>query len=258
MEALKDFKGAAATIRFDDGGLELEMAVDSGATGTAVTAGDNAGAAVSALPDDTALAYGASFGKGWLTQLVDQFAQASGQSGDDLLAEMGDELGLDLPDDAETLVGDSLTLAVDADFDPQSLFEGSDTPSGVGVKVVGDAEDIEGVLAKLRTAAAGADGGLLDSDAGDGVEPPSARTPTTGRSCWRTVAWVTPTRSARSSSTPTTLRRSSTSTSTSWTTGWATPGSTTRSRTTCAAGRPRHELGADDGEVHAVIKVTTD
>ncbi|MFC6344048.1 DUF3352 domain-containing protein, partial [Nocardioides hankookensis] len=171
IDALEDFKGAAATVRFDDGGLELELAADPAATGKSVTEGDEAGEAIATLPDDTAAAIGVSFEEGWLTELVDQFARASGESGDDLLAEIGEQLGLDLPQDAETLVGESLTLAVDGDFDPESLFSGTDTGSatGVGVKVLGDADDIEAVLDKLRGAADGADGGLLDSDTDDGV-----------------------------------------------------------------------------------------
>lgn len=173
--ALKDFKGAAATVRFDDGGLELEMAADPAATGKSLTAGDAGAKAVSTLPEGTAAALGVSFADGWLTDLVDQVAKASGQSADDLLSEAGDTLGLDLPDDAETLVGDSLALAVDSDFDPSSLLSSPESgdsagATGVGVKVIGDADGIEGVLDKLRTAAAGADGGVLDSDAkGDAV-----------------------------------------------------------------------------------------
>ncbi|GAA4721101.1 DUF3352 domain-containing protein [Nocardioides conyzicola] len=168
-DALKDFKGAAATIRFDDGGLELELAADPAATGQAVTGGDDGAEAVSALPDDTAAAIGLSFEKGWLTDLVDQFAKASGESSDDLLAEAGEQLGIELPGDVETLVGESLTLAVDGDFDPSSItglpgVDGNAGPSGIGVKVIGEADDIEGVLDKLRASAGGADGGVLDSD----------------------------------------------------------------------------------------------
>ena len=117
-DALQDFKGAAATVRFDDGGLELELAADPAATGKAVTGGDAGAEAVSTLPADTAAAIGVSFEDGWLTDLVDQFAKTSGESADDLLAEVGEQLGLDLPDDVETLVGDSLAIAVGSDFDP--------------------------------------------------------------------------------------------------------------------------------------------
>ena len=166
--ALKDFKGAAATVRFDDGGLELELAADPDATGKAVTSGDAGAEAVSTLPKTTAAAFGLSFADGWAADLVDQLAEASGESADDLLDQAGQELGLDLPDDVETLVGDSLAIAVDADFDPDSFTESDGSgavPGGVGVKIVGDADEIEAVLAKIRTAAAGADEGVLDSDA---------------------------------------------------------------------------------------------
>jgi hypothetical protein len=172
-DQLKDFKGAAATIRFDDGGLELEMAGDVGATSAALTAGGEGAKAVSTLPDDTAVAFGLGleFQDGWLDEVLGPISEAAGQSTDDLLAEANQRLGLDLPADIETLLGSSLSLAVDADFDPDS-FDSAAGPgdvSGVGVKVFGDADDIEAVLDKLRSSAGGADDGALDSDSEDGV-----------------------------------------------------------------------------------------
>jgi len=173
-EALKDFKGAAATVRFDDGGLELELAADPAATGRDLTGGDDGAEAVSTLPDDTAAALGVSFADGWVTDVFDQVAKSSGESADDLMSEVGAQLGLDLPGDLETLVGESVALSVDADFDPSSFVYSPEADSGIGatgigVKVVGDSDDIEGVLDKLRTAVDGADGGVLDSDADDDV-----------------------------------------------------------------------------------------
>jgi len=169
-EALKDFKGAAATVRFDDGGLELELAADPAATGRAVTAGDQAAEAVATLPDDTAAAIGMSFEDGWVTDVFDQVARSSGESADDLMSELGAQVGIDLPGDLETLVGESVAVSLDADFDPSALLASpgiTDTgATGIGVKVVGDADDIEGVLDKLRASADGGagDGGILDSD----------------------------------------------------------------------------------------------
>ena len=168
--ALKDFKGAAATVRFDDGGLELELAADPAATGRDLTAGDEAAEAVSTLPDDTAAAIGLSFDEGWVVDVFDQIAKSSGESADDLMSEIGTQLGLDLPGDLETLVGESVAVSLDADFDPSALLASpgiTDTgATGIGVKVVGDADDIEGVLDKLRASADGGagDGGILDSD----------------------------------------------------------------------------------------------
>ncbi len=53
--------------------------------------------------------------------------------------------GLALPEDLETLFGDSTVLAIGNDFDPEAFAN-----SEVGVKVKGDAEAIEGVLDKVR------------------------------------------------------------------------------------------------------------
>jgi hypothetical protein len=170
---LKAFKGAAATVRFDDGGLEIEMAGEVGAKSATLTAGGEGAKAVSTLPDDTAaaLGLGLDFKDGWLDELLDPLAQQTGQSADDLLAEANEQLGLNLPEDAETLLGSSLALAVDADFDPESFMssEGPGDVAGVGVKIFGNADDIDAVLDKLRSAAGGADEGVLDSDSGDGV-----------------------------------------------------------------------------------------
>jgi hypothetical protein len=169
-EALKDFKGAAATVRFDDGGLELELAADPAATGRDLTAGDEGAEAVATLPDDTAAAIGMSFDEGWVVDIFDQVAKSSGESADDLMTDLSTQLGIDLPGDLETLVGESVAVALDADFDPSSVMSspGSDAGSdltGIGVKVLGDSDDIGGVLDKLRASADGADGGIIDSDA---------------------------------------------------------------------------------------------
>ena len=56
-----------------------------------------------------------------------------------------------LPEDIETLFGESAVLALGSDFDPEAVFEssdGSDVP--VALKVKGDPEEIEAVLEKLR------------------------------------------------------------------------------------------------------------
>jgi hypothetical protein len=170
---LEAFKGAAATVRFDDGGLEVELAGEVGAESATLAAGGEGAKAVSTLPEDTAaaLGLGLDFKDGWLDELLDPLAQQTGQSADELMAEANEQLGLNLPEDAETLLGSSLALALDGDFDPEAFMtsEGPGDVSGVGVKIFGDADDIDGVLDKLRSAAGGADQGVLDSDSGDGV-----------------------------------------------------------------------------------------
>jgi hypothetical protein len=91
-------------------------------------------------------------------------AASSGTSGADLMKQLSQESGLDLPQDAETLAGDSAALAVSGDFDPETLVNSGDLSSlPVALKVQGDPKAIEGVLGKLRPMA-GAEGQLLDSD----------------------------------------------------------------------------------------------
>ncbi len=152
-DALKDFKGMAATLRFNDGALELEVAGDPGVSSQALYGTDRGDDVVATLPEDTAAAVGVGFDNGWFSAFVDQMASYSGgqTSADDLLRQMSEASGLDLPDDAETLAGDSTALAVGPDFDLESMMNSSDA-SGlpVAVKVKGDPEAVDGVLAKLR------------------------------------------------------------------------------------------------------------
>lgn len=169
-EALEDFGGAAATIRFDDGGLELEVAADSTAVGEGVTGGDAAGDVASSLPEDTVAALALSLGDGWFDDVLEQVAEVQGEgSVDGLLDEVSAALGIELPEDAETLVGDALAVAIGPGFDPGSLEGSTPAVPGIGVKIIGDEGEIDDVLDKLRTAAAGADEGVLDSDTGDGA-----------------------------------------------------------------------------------------
>ena len=81
------------------------------------------------------------------------------------MSELSDMTGLDLPDDAETLAGDSAALALGSDFDPDAFFssaDGSDIP--IAVKIKGDPDEIEKVLDKLREMA-GPQANVLESDA---------------------------------------------------------------------------------------------
>jgi len=135
---LKDFQGAAATLRFDGGSLELEAAGD---TGKDVTGSGDLADLVGNLPDDTALAYGMGLDPGWLDDLL---------GSDDLVQELEEATGLDLPDDAETLLGQAAVLSVGGDVDVDEFF---DSPDGsgvpVGLTVQGDTDAIQDVLARV-------------------------------------------------------------------------------------------------------------
>lgn len=167
--ALDDFEGMAATLRFDDGGLELEVAGSPGAAGLEALANDGlAGAAVADLPSDTAVALGLGFEEGWFGTLVDMAASSTGGylTAEEMLQQMEDASGLDLPGDAETLAGESVVLALDGDLDPGEFFrsqDGSDVP--VGLRVRGDGDAISAVLERLRAELG--DEVLLEHDAQD-------------------------------------------------------------------------------------------
>lgn len=151
-ELLKEFQGLAVTVRFDDGALEVESATPAGSIGTALYGSDRGGDVIETLPDDTLAAIGAGFEEGWLSTLVEQAASYAGEevSTEDIFREASEASGLDLPADAETLLGDSAALSLGGDFDPEALINSSDV-SGlpVALKVKGDPDAIVEVLEKL-------------------------------------------------------------------------------------------------------------
>jgi hypothetical protein len=152
QKAIDDFGGLAATVRFDDGALELEVAGDSGVEQTSFFGNTGGDAALGTLPEDTLVAFGMGFEEGWLEDALDRMAAygGGGMSVDEMLAELEQQTGLDA-DDVETLAGESAALALGSDFDVDTFFgssDGSDIP--VALKVKGDATAIEGVLEELR------------------------------------------------------------------------------------------------------------
>lgn len=163
-EQLREFEGMAATLRFDDGSIELESAGDGTVASAFMFSSGGTADVVTSLPSDTAAAYGLGFADGWFSDLVDYVAPYTGQSADELMDMLSEESGLDLPGDAETLAGDSVAVALGSDFDPEALFS-ADDPSDVpvAVKIQGDPDEIEKVLDKLREMA-GAEADVLASD----------------------------------------------------------------------------------------------
>ena len=152
-QKFKDFQGMAGVVRFDDGAVELEFAADGKVAGSSLLKSDAAGDTISTLPKDTAAAIGVGFVEGWFRDVLDVYAPVlgGGEDFDSLLDEIETETGMTLPDDVETIFGDSAALAIGSDFDPESFFsspDGSDVP--IALKVDGDPEEIEAVLEKLR------------------------------------------------------------------------------------------------------------
>lgn len=165
--SLEEFQGMAATIRFADGALEVEMAAaTSDSAQTEALATDRGDDVLATLPDDTAVALGFGLGDGWLTALVDQAVASSGEqmTADDLEAQLQAMTGLSF-DDVETAFGESAVIAVGSDIDPAAVFgssDGSDIP--VGAKITGDAGAIEDVFGRLSKSM-GPDSGILGTDA---------------------------------------------------------------------------------------------
>ena len=139
---MANFKGMAVTVRFDDGALEIEGAGDSGINLSKVLGTDRGGNVVETLPPATAAAIGVGFDEGWLTQLVEQVASFSGgeTTAADLFAEASEATGLDLPEDAEALLGDSAALMFGSDFDPEAYFNSGD-PSDLPVALKAHGDD---------------------------------------------------------------------------------------------------------------------
>jgi Protein of unknown function (DUF3352) len=165
-KALSSFKGGAATLRFTGDGLEFAMAANGSAGQLSEVTGNDGGALVQRLPDDTAAAAGISFPKGWLDRQLDQMSDlfGSGMSQDDGMRELSRETGLAVPADIETLLGSGVSISVGKDIDLEAA-ENSDSLSGlpIGVTVKGDPAAIERVLDKLR-AKTGSDLAFLGSD----------------------------------------------------------------------------------------------
>ncbi|CAN5448401.1 hypothetical protein BH11ACT8_BH11ACT8_25540 [soil metagenome] len=142
--AFDNFGGLAVKVRFHDGGLEVESAGDF--TGdTSVLGGGSAGDVLASLPEDTAAAFGFALGEGWFDQVTTSLS-AYGID-DNAIAEAEAATGLTLPDDIETLFGESAAISLGSDFSFEDTFDPADLP--VGVKVKGDPDAIGGVLDKV-------------------------------------------------------------------------------------------------------------
>ena len=169
-QKLRDFKGMAATVRFNNGAVELEVAGDSTLGGEAMLSGGGTADVVSSLPSNTGAVLGMGFKDGWFGDVIDYVAPYVDSTPDELESQLSDLTGLDLPADAETLAGQSAALVLGSDFDPASLFfspeasDGSDVP--IAVKIQGNPDEIDKVLDKLR-AQAGSGAKVLESDKND-------------------------------------------------------------------------------------------
>lgn len=119
-EALADFEGAAAQLRFTEGAAELELAAGV-PDADRVTGSGDAADLVGSLPEDTVLAAGTTLGD------VDDLA-------DDLFAGILEPGDLDLP----ALLGDAVALAVGPGLELDEVMAGGDTDLPLALVTTGE------------------------------------------------------------------------------------------------------------------------
>ena len=153
-QMIADFDGMAATVRFDDGSVEVEYAVSNYQPDLAKYLDSDEGATmVGDLPDDTVAAMGFSLKEGWAQAMVDYFKSAlpeDASSIDDGIAQMESETGMSFPEDVETLLGEGVTLSVGSGIDPDAISNGGPGEIPAGLTIKGDADEIQAVLDKLK------------------------------------------------------------------------------------------------------------
>jgi len=140
-KALDDFEGAAASLRFDDGGIDLSVATSRAKGTDGSTVSDHVGA----LPEDTAALLAGSIP----AEVIDRLEALSSEGGPFSLDEFLGETGLAFPDDLVTVLGDSLSVSLGGDAPAASDLSGpQDLP--VGLLVRGDTEKIQKVIDKVQ------------------------------------------------------------------------------------------------------------
>lgn len=166
-EALKDFEGAAAVLRFADGGLELSVA---SAAEESVEDVPTVSEQVKTLPEDTAALVALAVPEGAIAKLGENAQDDTG------MGVLGGLTGLDLPKDLQTLLSQSFSLSLGgrAPSDLESIDGAEDLP--LGALLHGDAAEIESVVDKLERRSGGMLGDLTTTSDDDKVAV--ATTPT--------------------------------------------------------------------------------
>lgn len=165
----KDFGGMAGVLRFRDGSMEGELAAKDLPAG--IASGDQpTGPALGDLPDTTAAALTVSLRDGWLQGYLDAIEGVLGaDEPGGFWAGMEAETGLTLPEDLETMLGDGVSVSVDASADLGSLTLYGDLPKiPVALRISGEPEEITRVIDVLRSQL-GPDGDAVLVGSGDGV-----------------------------------------------------------------------------------------
>jgi hypothetical protein len=154
QQMIDDFDGAAATVRFDDGAVEIEYAMSNYQPDmTTYMEGDEGVDMVAGLPDDTVAALGFSLQEGWGDAMLDYakktLSSSDGSDIDEQVAQFEAETGLAFPEDIETLLGEGVTISLGSGIDPDAITNGGPSEVPAGIKVKGDAGEIQAVLDKI-------------------------------------------------------------------------------------------------------------
>ena len=172
QQMINDFDGAAATVRFNDGAVEIEYAMSNYQKDlTKFITSEEGVDMVSDLPEDTVAAFGFSLSEGWAQGILDYvktLAPDEAASIDDQLAQFETETGLAFPEDVETLLGEGVTVSVGSGIDPDAIANGGPEEIPVGIKIKGDAGEIQAVLDKISDLAGPEAADYLKVTEGDG------------------------------------------------------------------------------------------
>ena len=172
QQMIDDFDGMAATVRFDDGAVEVEYAVSNYQPDmTKFIDSTNGADMVAGLPEDTVAAFGMSLEEGWAGALLDYLERALPEESatiDEQLAQLESQTGLALPDDLETLLGEGVTVSLGSGLDPDAVANGGPGEVPMGIRIDGDADEIQAVLDKIAAQAGPEMAELMQVTEGDG------------------------------------------------------------------------------------------
>ena len=172
QQMIDDFDGMAATVRFDDGAVEVEYAVSNYQPDmTKFIDSTNGADMVAGLPEDTVAAFGMSLEEGWAGALLDYLERTLPEESatiDEQLAQLESQTGLALPDDLETLLGEGVTVSLGSGLDPDAVANGGPGEVPMGIRIDGDADEIQAVLDKIAAQAGPEMAELMQVTEGDG------------------------------------------------------------------------------------------
>ncbi|MBD3927080.1 DUF3352 domain-containing protein [Nocardioides cavernae] len=172
QQMIDDFDGMAATVRFDDGAVEIEYAMSNYQPDlTKFIDSQNGADMVAGLPDDTVAAFGMSLEEGWAGAMLDYFKRNLPDESaaiDEQLAQFESETGLAFPEDVETLLGEGVTVSLGSGLDPDAVANGGPGEVPVGIRIDGDADEIQAVLDKIAAQAGPEMAEFMQVTEGDG------------------------------------------------------------------------------------------